>query len=299
MRVALALTLFLTTPLAAQQTQKSVAVTFDDIPGVAMACGPEAAVRLNRRLLAKVAAHKIPAAALVVTGNTRCGSSDLTRIVNMWLDAGHEVGSHTHSHFDLNSQPLLTYLADVGRAHDILTSILKPRGKTVRYFRFPGLHAGNTQAKKSALDRELAARRYRNAVVTIDNQEWVYAEVYTAAKVRNDTARIRTLLPLYFEHLDLSFAYYEALTEKLFNRQIRQVLLLHANDLNADYLDDVVKIMRRRGYLFISLDEAMADSAYRRPDKYVGPMGLSWLQRWAIAEGIKFRREPREHAGIR
>ena len=299
MRLALALSLFLTCPLAAQRPQKSVAVTFDDIPGVAMACGPEAAVRLNRRLLAKVAAHKIPATALVVTGNSRCGARDLTRIVNMWLDAGHEVGSHTHSHFDLNSQPVASYLADVGGAHDVLTAILEPRGKSVRYFRYPGLHAGNTQAKKNTLDRELAARRYRNAVVTIDNQEWVYAEVYTAAKVRNDTARIRRLLPLYFEHLDSSFAYYEALTEKLFKRQIPQVLLLHANDLNADHFDDVVSIMRRRGYRFISIDAALADSAYRRPDTYVGPMGLSWLQRWALAEGIKFRREPREHAGLR
>ena len=42
--------------------------------------------------------------------------------------------------------------------------------------------------------------------------------------------------------------------------------------------------MRKRGYTFISLDEAMLDAAYQRPDTFAGSGG-SWLGRTATAIG--------------
>ena len=74
--------------------------------------------------------------------------------------------------------------------------------------------------------------------------------------------------------------------------EVKQTLLLHANMLNADYFDDIVRMLKRRGYAFISLDPALTDKAYRLPDNYVGAAGISWLQRWAITKGMPFRPEP-------
>ena len=51
----------------------------------------------------------------------------------------------------------------------------------------------------------------------------------------------------------------------------------------------------RRGYQFISLAEALRDKAYSLPDAYTGPVGISWLQRWAITKGgpgTRMRPEP-------
>jgi hypothetical protein len=76
-------------------------------------------------------------------------------------------------------------------------------------------------------------------------------------------------------------------------------LLLHANELNADYLDRLVGMLKGRGYNFIGLDQALQDPAYDRPDEYVGPRGLSWLHRWALADGLQVKEEPREPAWIR
>jgi hypothetical protein len=42
--------------------------------------------------------------------------------------------------------------------------------------------------------------------------------------------------------------------------------------------------MRKRGYRFITLDEAMQDAAYQRPDTFAGPGG-SWLSRSATVMG--------------
>ena len=78
-----------------------------------------------------------------------------------------------------------------------------------------------------------------------------------------------------------------------------QVLLLHANELNADRLDALVAMIRGRGYRTIPLAEAVADPAYGRRDGYIGPRGLSWIHRWGLAEGLEVVEEPREPEWLR
>src|SRR5688572_9871232 len=150
MRNALLLSLACSTVAHAQSRDLRVAVTFDDIPSVAVAqCN---ATALNQRLLAKLKQHSTPATALVVTGPGRCGAHQLPGILAAWRAGGHEIGSHTHSHRDINTLTLPVYLRDVDTAHARLTA-MQPRGTPVRYFRHPFLHAGNTAAKKEGLDR--------------------------------------------------------------------------------------------------------------------------------------------------
>lgn len=56
-------------------------------------------------------------------------------------------------------------------------------------------------------------------------------------------------------------------------------------DLNPD-------MMTKRGYAFISLEDALSDPAYKQADNYVGPKGLSWLRRWALDRGMDTEVEP-------
>jgi hypothetical protein len=82
----------------------------------------------------------------------------------------------------------------------------------------------------------------------------------------------------------------------LFGREIPQILLSHANALNARAMPLLLERLEKRGYSFVSLDEALADPAWKSPDGYVGPHGPSWLHRFAAARGedVKalFRAEP-------
>lgn len=60
---------------------------------------------------------------------------------------------------------------------------------------------------------------------------------------------------------------------------------MHANELNAATFAALVAATQRRGYRFVSLDEAMQDPAYARGTTgYDGRYGPSWLHRWAMAE---------------
>ena len=72
----------------------------------------------------------------------------------------------------------------------------------------------------------------------------------------------------------------------MFGRPVRHVLLLHANELNADNFDALVKVMTDRGYRFITLEEALTDSVYQPPDKYHD--NSDWLGGWSFAKGKQF-----------
>ena len=59
------------------------------------------------------------------------------------------------------------------------------------------------------------------------------------------------------------------------------MLLLHATRLNADVMDDLAAILKRRNLRVVTLDEAMRDPAYKTRDPYVGKDGIDWLERWS------------------
>ena len=82
-------------------------------------------------------------------------------------------------------------------------------------------------------------------------------------------------------------AFAESIAPKIFKREIPQTLLLHANDITADSLDELLTRFEGRGYRFITLEQAMADPAYQTADTMVTSYGPTWLWRWMRTLGIK------------
>ena len=92
----------------------------------------------------------------------------------------------------------------------------------------------------------------------------------------------------YVPYLEAKMDYWERQSVKLFNREIRQILLIHANFINSDYFDDLAKMLKKRSYKFIKLEESLKDEAYKLPDNFVKRSGISWLHRWALDRGKEF-----------
>jgi hypothetical protein len=215
------------------------------------------------------------------------GRTDSARVdlLRQWLDAGMDLGNHSFSHRSLNQVALESYEADVLRGERTIRRLLMARGKSLTWYRHPMLHTGRSMAVKADFARFLEAHDYRIAPVTIDNQEWIFARAYDVALDRGDRDLAGRIAAAYLPYMDSIVGYYERQSMALLGREPAQILLLHANRLNAEYLDDLIGIMRRRGYRFVSLEDAMRDPAYARPDTYTGPAGITWLHRWALAEG--------------
>jgi peptidoglycan/xylan/chitin deacetylase (PgdA/CDA1 family) len=280
---------------AAHGQGRSVALTFDDLPSTHHTCDEVEVRDVTRRLTGTLEEAGVPAAGLVTPGRSCLTTELLAVTLGRWLEIGAVLGNHTATHPDLNTTPTAAYLADLDRGQALIDAAVTTKD---RWFRPPMLHSGEEPDKKRALVEHLASRGYRVAPVTVDNQEWVYATVYDHARRQGDAAMMTRLVDAYLEHLQACMAFYERLSAAVFGREIPQVLLLHANRLNADHLERVLGMLRERGYRFVSLPDAVADPAYERPDTYLGPRGLSWLQRWGLEEGVPVPDEPREAAWV-
>jgi len=113
----------------------------------------------------------------------------------------------------------------------------------------------------------------------------MYGGVYEDAKKRGDAALQQKLVQSYLSYTDEVFAYSEQLSKELVGYEPKQILLLHANELEGDHFSELVEVIRKRGYRFITLEEAMGDLIYSLPDTYVGEDGTGWLDHWAITRG--------------
>ncbi|HYP02315.1 MAG TPA: hypothetical protein VER76_19150, partial [Pyrinomonadaceae bacterium] len=213
-------------------------------------------------------------------------------LLKMWIDAGLELGNHTFGHASFYRTPLEAFQQQVTDGEPVTRSLLAARGMKLRYFRHPFLNTGPDLKTKEAFEKFLAARGYRVAPVTIDNAEWIFAQTYAQALQRGDRETARRVADEYVPYMERMFEFYERMSVELFGREIAQTLLVHANALNADHFGRIIEMMKRRGYSFVTLDEALRDKAYEHRDTYTGATGISWLQRWAITRGMKFRKEP-------
>lgn len=279
-----------------QVAPREIAITFDDLPATRSQSRTAAAIKdLNARLLKSIAANKVPAIGFVnESGLYREGEVDeRIAVLRMWLDAGLELGNHSFSHVQIDRTPLAAYKEDVIRGETVTRMLLAENGLKLKYYRHTQLRTGPTLEYKKMLDQFLAERGYTIAPVTIDNQDFVFAAVYDAAKRRGDKETMKRVVDSYVPYMEGMFEFFEKLSRDSLGYEVKQVLLLHANELNADHFDDLARMMKRRGYSFISLARALEDKAYSLPDAQV-QRGYSWIHRWMIARGDQMRPEPRE-----
>jgi peptidoglycan/xylan/chitin deacetylase (PgdA/CDA1 family) len=272
---------------------RQVAITIDDLPrgGDSSREGRDlASIRsMTLKLLAPL--RGIPVIGLVNAGRaTRLDESGLQSVLRLWLDHGATLGNHTWSHPDLNTVPLADYEADLLRGEPAVAQAL---GRRPVYFR----HRFREARTGHALATFLAEHGYRIAPVTLDNSDWMFAAVYAPA-LKKDSALALRVRREYLAYMESIFAFFEERSREVVGREFPQTLLIHASQLNDDTMPELLAMMRRRGYRFVSLDDALKDDAYRLPDEYFGPGGFSWIHRWSKTKGMAPRGEPDEPAWI-
>ena len=270
---------------------RSVAVTFDDLPiaGV-LPRDIDASRELTRKLLGAIAAHHVPTIGFVNEDklNAANGVVDTQRVdlLKRWLEAGLELGNHSYSHADLHATPLDAFESEVLKGERVTRELMEERGLRLRYFRHPYLHTGRDLEKKAQFERFLAEHGYRVAPVTIDNDEYVFAGAYDRSLARGDASLAARIAVAYVPYMESKVEFFERNSRDLFGREIPEILLVHANMLNAERFGDLASMFERRGYRFITLDRALEDEAYRSPDTFVGTGGITWIHRWALTRGM-------------
>jgi peptidoglycan-N-acetylglucosamine deacetylase len=276
---------------AAAQTAKldrQVAVTIDDLPaGMADRLPASEITAMTAKLLGTLRDQKVPVVGFVNEKKLyKSGEVDeRIKALQMWLDYGFELGNHTFSHMSLNQAGLKAWEDDVIQGESVTRILLSQHKMKLRYFRHPFLDTGRDLLTRREAEKFLVERGYRIAPVTLDGWDWMFAGLYEDAKSRNDTALQQQIVKEYLAHHDAEFAYCEQLSLKILGYEPKQILLLHASNLEADHIGELLDVLRRRGYRFITLGDALEDAAYSLPDTYVGEEGTGWLDHWAITQG--------------
>lgn len=255
------LALLATLPAAAQ---KRIALTFDDVPR--HAGGFLTPDERTKRLIAGLRRARVTQAAFFVTPgrlDAPDGRGGEARIA-AYVRAGHVIANHSFGHLWLSKTPATDYITDLDRAG----AWLKGRPGLRPWFRYPYLDEGRRDlAKRQAVRDALAARGLRNGYVTVDNYDWHLDALAAKAKRDGRAIDMAALRDLYVETLVGAADFYDRIARESLGRQPAQVMLLHETDLNALFVLDLVRGLRRAGWQVIGIDEAYRDPiAAREPD---------------------------------
>jgi peptidoglycan/xylan/chitin deacetylase (PgdA/CDA1 family) len=307
-QIFIALFLFITLPpvtgyaqsYESNRSPKNISVTFDDLPlNIALRVSTDEMKFIVEKLVSKIRSEGIPVVGFVNENKLEVNGipdSQRVNILKTWLNLGFELGNHTYSHKSANSVPVSEYERDIIQGERTIKALMAERGMKLRYFCYPFLMTGRSMTVNGEITKFLLDHGYTIAPVTIDNSEWIFSVAYDKARNIGDTSLTKKVGQEYIQYMKAKLQYFERQSDKLFGRQINQILLIHSNRLNSEYFPVLCAMMRDQGYKFVTLEEALKDTAYSSPDTFTGRGGISWLDRWAITQGKPkefFADEPR------
>ncbi len=272
--------------------QKKVVITVDDLPGTHGELSEYEFI--NNALVSFFDDHSIPAIGFINESKLYIDDqpdSNYIDLLKLWLERDLELGNHTFSHPFINQTPLEQYKSEILRGEKITRPLLEQYGKKLKYFRHTQLRTGPTDEYRNELNNFLELKNYITAPITIDNDEYIYALRYREAQLANNPELMSLIGKDYLSYMEEIVDYYEELSEEFLGYNVPQILLIHANRLNADYISELMHIFIRRGYSFIDLDEALMDQAFANP---IGThrRGLSWIHRWMIQQDLEPKPQP-------
>lgn len=263
-----------------------VAFTLDDLPVVGYAnTSKEHHLEIINKLIATFLKHKIPAIGFVNEGklyNDIKPDSFAINLLKIWLINGYDLGNHSYSHMDYHKVSLSDFTNDILKGEIICKEMTRSYNKQYKYFRHPYLHVGVSKESYDSLQIFLNNNNYLEAPVTIDNEDYLFAAAYSKALKKQDYILMKKIGEAYIDYMEKMLKYYTGKSEMLFGRNIKHILLLHSNALNADYLDALAEMYSNKNYSFISLEEALKDDIYKSDMKAFGKWGISWIERWTL-----------------
>ncbi len=278
-------------------TDKKMAIGFVSIPPNFKENTDKSFDETARLLIEKLNARQIPAIGFINGENMMEGgrlSKNRVDVVRMWRDANLEIGIGTFKHVWFYDTPYEEFLNRTKMNESIAKLVLAEKNHQLRFFSYPYLNTGKTAEEKDKFENWLSSRGLRSVKYTFDNQEWMYSYAYDAARKDNDINTMREIRADFVDYMAKMTAHYEAYSREMFGRDNAQTMVLTPSRLVADTFDEVFGTLEKNGYKFVSMDEAQADTAYQTPEKFIdSKSGISWFERWQLAQGKKLRDEPR------
>lgn len=240
---------------------KEIAMSFDDSP-VSSTLHFES---LNRTETLIKKLKELQISQVMIFANP-CNGTDLKKTLSQikkYQEAGHLIGNHTCTHPRLDRVGLETFSKDTEKADQLLQPLL---GKQ-KFFRFPYLNEGKKPSIRNQMRQWLEKYNYRNAYVSVDNDDTVLTEKLNKAKKLSKPIDYKAIEPLFVKHILTAAEFYDKLAKKHLGYSPKHVLLLHEIDGTVLYLEAVVTALRKNGWKIIGIEEAYQDPLYFKKSK--------------------------------
>ncbi len=231
---------------------KRIALSFDDAP---RGQGPRyTGQERTDRLIRALQQARAPQAVFFVTPRDFEREGGLKRVLQ-YAEAGHLVANHSNTHPWLSRSDAEDYLRDIDDAEAQLINLPNHRP----LFRYPYLDEGRGQPRQQIVAAGLKARGFSNGYVTVDNYDWYLELKWQQAVKAGLVVDEKALGQAYVEILMSAVRFYDELAVTHLGRSPAHVLLLHENDLAAQFIGDLVVALRADGWTLISPDQAYDD----------------------------------------
>jgi peptidoglycan/xylan/chitin deacetylase (PgdA/CDA1 family) len=231
-------------PSIALANKKTIVITIDDLPFV----GEYRNFHLNM-IIKTMVEQEVPATGFIIASEVRTDNWDTLR---QFRDAGFGLGNHTFSHANLNRLTVKEYIKEIKKADTLLSPVLtKPK-----YFRYPYL-AMSSGSKRNDILCYLAKKNYQVAPITIDSKDFAFNQRLLSVPELNRRDYLKELKPFYLDFIWQQTLKAEAHTQYHHHPEQAQILLIHANLLNAYVLPDIITLYKEQGYEFVSLQDGL------------------------------------------
>lgn len=265
---------------------QKVAITFDDLPLNGDLPPGVTRVQIARDTIALLKARHLPPAYGFVNAKKLEGDLDAAEALKVWA-ASEPFGNHTYAHLDLNANPAEAFEQEIDKNEPAL-ELVAGKDSNWHWLRCPFLREGDTVEKRRAVRAYLQAHGYRVAQVTLDWEDYLWNSAYARCSAKNDAQSVAWLKSSYLStessYLDLG----RDLAQQVYGHDINHVLLLHLGAFSSTILPDALDLMQKKGFTFVTLEEAESDPVYQGDPDAGSKYGGTLLELWMEAKKIKF-----------
>ena len=272
--------------LASTCAAQKVAITFDDLPLNGDLPPGVTRVQIAREVVALLKARRLPAAYGFVNGKKLEGNPDAAEALKLWA-AAEPVGNHTYGHLNLNANSAEAFEREIDQNEPTL-ELLAEQDANWHWFRYPFLHEGDDVEKRRAVRAHLQAHGYRVAQVTLDWEDYLWNSAYARCAAKHDAESIAWLKSSYLSVAGSYLDQGRALAQLVYGHDIHHVLLLHLGAFSSTILPDALDVMEKKGFTFVSLEQAQSDPVYAGDPDVGSRSGGTLLELWMEAKKIKF-----------
>ena len=263
-----------------------LAITFDDLPLNAQLAPGTTRVGIAKDVLRILKQHHVAPTYGFINASKLEGNADAAAALQLWVAGKQRVGNHAYSHMDLHKSTAEAFMRDVAQNEPVL-QLLAP-GDEARWFRYPFLREGDTLEKRRAVRAQLQERGYRIAQVTLDYEDYLWNSAYARCAARQDAAGIAHLRSSYLSIADQYLDADREMARMVFDREISHVLLLHLGAFSSTILPDLLDLLRRKGFTFVTLEQAQSDPVYATDPDAASQHGGTLLEQWLDARKLAY-----------